>query len=262
MTIEQYIDRLNRQYQTGRAREHSYRGDLQNLLEALAPDVLVTNEPARVACGAPDYILTRKNIPIGYIEAKNIGDTDLQGKKANKEQFNKYKATHDPFIFTDYLDFYLYRDGEFVASIAIATIENGKIIGNPQKYAEFQNLIKEFSAHVGQTIRSAERLSKMMAGKARLMKDVFQNALESDIEDSLNPDTALQQQFAAFKDVLIHDITPKDLQTYMHKPLLMGCLLPACTTLLWRTSAGRRQWSLSRRPIPSCVNSFNTLRLI
>lgn len=32
MTIEQYIVKLNTLFQTGNAREHSYRGDLQNLI--------------------------------------------------------------------------------------------------------------------------------------------------------------------------------------------------------------------------------------
>jgi hypothetical protein len=68
MTIQQYIEKINTLYKTGNAREHSYRGDLQNLLMAILPDVLVTNEPAHVDCGAPDYVLTRKEIPIGYIE--------------------------------------------------------------------------------------------------------------------------------------------------------------------------------------------------
>lgn len=71
MTLSQYIEKINTLYKTGNAREHSYRGDLQNLLMAILPDVLVTNEPARVTCVAPpDYVLTRKDIPIGYIEAK------------------------------------------------------------------------------------------------------------------------------------------------------------------------------------------------
>jgi len=31
MTIQQYIDNLNRPFHTGNEREHSYRGDLQTL---------------------------------------------------------------------------------------------------------------------------------------------------------------------------------------------------------------------------------------
>tara|TARA_B110000902_G_scaffold74955_1_gene88759 strand:- start:18 stop:194 length:177 start_codon:yes stop_codon:yes gene_type:complete len=51
MTIQQYLDKVNVLYKTGNAREHSYRGDLQNLIMAILPDILVTNEPARVASG-------------------------------------------------------------------------------------------------------------------------------------------------------------------------------------------------------------------
>lgn len=71
MNLSQYIDNLNARFQTGISREHAYRGDLQQLLESLLPGVMATNEPARINCGAPDYVLTRKDIPHGYIEAKD-----------------------------------------------------------------------------------------------------------------------------------------------------------------------------------------------
>ena len=121
MTIQQYLTKINTLFQTGNAREHSYRGDLQNLLMAILPDILVTNEPARVQCGAPDYVLTRKDVPIGYIEAKDIG-VDL-GSKTLKEQFDRYKSGLSNLIFTDYLDFHFYKDGQFITKIAIARIE-------------------------------------------------------------------------------------------------------------------------------------------
>ena len=207
--IQEYLENISKRFKTGISGEHSYRGDFQNLLEDLLPNVLVTNEPARVACGAPDYILTKKNIPIGYIEAKDIGEP-LDGKKKHKEQFDRYKSSLPNLIFTDYLDFRLYREGKFVASVRIAEIVNGKISAIPEKFTEFENLIKEFSTYVGQTIRSAEKLSKMMAGKARLMKDIFNNALEEDEKKYLTSTTELQNQYQAFKDILIHDILPKD----------------------------------------------------
>tara|TARA_B100001093_G_scaffold317624_1_gene303036 strand:- start:763 stop:1155 length:393 start_codon:yes stop_codon:yes gene_type:complete len=73
MTLEGYVDNLNQRYKLGNATEHTYRVDLGNLLETLLPDVRATNEPKRQSCGAPDYILTKKEIPVGFIEAKNIG---------------------------------------------------------------------------------------------------------------------------------------------------------------------------------------------
>lgn len=73
MTIPEYIDKLNSRYKTGISTEHSYRGELQNLVESLAPEVIVTNEPTRVACGASDYIIIKGKIPIWYIEAEGTG---------------------------------------------------------------------------------------------------------------------------------------------------------------------------------------------
>lgn len=209
MTLEQYIDNINQRYQLGNATEHTFRGDLQQLFESLIPEVRATNEPKRQSCGAPDYILTKKDIPVGFIEAKDIGDKDLAGKKkaGNKEQFDRYKASLNNLIFTDYIDFHLYNDGEFVTKIAIAEITENGIIALPQNFATFENLIKDFCTHVGQTIKSPKKLAQMMAGKARLLSDVIEKALTSD--ETHNEDSTLKEQMIAFKSILIHDITPK-----------------------------------------------------
>ena len=46
-----------------------------------------------------------------------------------------------------------------------------------------------------------------MAGKARLLSDVIEHALLSD--ETHNEDSTLKDQMNAFKQILIHDITPK-----------------------------------------------------
>lgn len=209
MTIDQYLATVNQRYKQGNATEHTFRGDLQQLLETLVPEIRATNEPKRQACGAPDYIIEKKNIPVGFIEAKDIGDQDLQGtkKSGNKEQFDRYKASLTNIIFTDYISFYLYQDGEFKTSVAIGEIENGQIKPLPENFRAFANVIEEFCVHIGQTIKSSKKLAEMMAGKARLLADVLRNALESDEETQAN--TTLKQQMHAFKEILIHDITPK-----------------------------------------------------
>src|SRR5690554_1945967 len=209
MTIHNYIDNLNQRYTLGNATEHTFRGDLQNLLETLVPEIRATNEPKRQACGAPDYILTKRDIPVGFIEAKDIGDKDLEGKKksVNKEQFDRYKASLNNLIFTDYLDFHLYRDGEFITKIAIAEITDQGIVGLPENFERFTNLLKDFCVHVGQNIKSPKKLAEMMAGKARLLSDIIEKSLTSD-EDN-NDNSTLREQKQAFKEILIHDITPK-----------------------------------------------------
>lgn len=205
MTIQQYLDKINTLYKTGNAREHSYRGDLQNLIMAILPDVLVTNEPARVDCGAPDYVLTRKDIPIGYIEAKDIG-VDLASKTL-KEQFDRYKSGLTNLIFTDYMDFHFYKDGEFVTKIAIARIENNTLAPQPENFEQFTQLIKNFALTVSQTIKSPTKLAQMMAGKAKLMADVIEKSLNHD--DELGTRSQIKQQMLSFQQMLIHDIDNK-----------------------------------------------------
>jgi predicted helicase len=205
MTIQQYLDKITILFKTGNAREHSYRGDLQNLIMAILPDVLVTNEPARVSCGAPDYVLTRKDIPIGYIEAKDIG-VDLASKTL-KEQFDRYKSGLTNLIFTDYMDFHFYKDGEFVTKIAIAKLDNGNIVPLSENFNQFSELIKNFAQTVSQTIKSPTKLAQMMAGKAKLMADIIEKSLNNDDKDEVR--SAIKSQMLSFQHMLIHDIDNK-----------------------------------------------------
>lgn len=205
MTIQQYLAKINTLYITGNAREHSYRGDLQNLIMEILPDVLVTNEPARVACGAPDYVLTRKDIPVGYIEAKDIG-VDL-GSKTLKEQFERYRSGLSNLIFTDYLTFHFYKDGELTTKITIAKIENGVIIPLTENFDQFIDLIKNFALTVSQSIKSPTKLAQMMAGKAKLMATVIENSLN--IDDQKEHRSQLKSQMLSFQQMLIHDIDNK-----------------------------------------------------
>ncbi len=68
--LRSYLKSIEQIYRHGNATEHSYRSDLKILLEALSPGITATNEPKRVKCGAPDFIITNKQIPLGYIETK------------------------------------------------------------------------------------------------------------------------------------------------------------------------------------------------
>ena len=185
MTPDMYIASINHRYMIGNATEHTYRSDLQVLLEALLPNIRATNEPKRQKCGAPDYILTKKGIPIGFIEAKDIGDSDLEGSKktGNKEQFDRYKQSLDNLIFTDYLDFHYYKNGVFVSKIAIGKIEGKKIKPITENFAAFERLIKEFGTYIGQSITSPKKLAEMMAGKARLLSDIIEKSLTSDTDN-------------------------------------------------------------------------------
>lgn len=210
MSVSDYIQALNTLYATGKTTEHTFRGDLQRLIQGLMPrDFAVINEPKRQACGAPDYIIEKKGIAVGYIEAKDIGDKDLDGlkKAGNKEQFDRYKASLSNIVFTDYLSFHFYQNGALVTKVAIGEVVHNYIKPLSENFTIFENLIKNFATYIGQTINSPKSLAEMMAAKARLLSDVIENALNSD-EVNLSNST-LQDQYEAFKQILIHDITHK-----------------------------------------------------
>ena len=143
MTLDQYIEGISKRYALGNYTEHTFRGDLQQLLETLVPGISATNEPQRIKCGAPDYVLMKREIPVGFIEAKNIND-DLT-HKSHKEQFDRYKASLNNLIFTDYLDFHLYIDGQAVRSERIGETKNGVIVPLAENFAAFTNLITDFA---------------------------------------------------------------------------------------------------------------------
>ena len=210
MTIQEYIAEVQKQFATGYAREHTYRPALQQLLSAMLPHLIVSNEPARQSCGAPDYILMRDDdnnpIPVAFVEAKDIGDSDLAGRKEHKEQFDRYRSSLDNIVFTDYLDFHFYEKTEFVDSVRIAEVKGNKIVACKDNFDKFKHLIEHFGNAAPQTITSPSKLAEIMAGKARLLANVIEEVLVKDNDERSN----LKGQMDAFKDILIHDISPKE----------------------------------------------------
>ena len=205
--VAQYIDDVSKKYATGIVTEHSYRGILENLLKELLPGFNIINEPKRIECGAPDYIIAKGNgttsIPVAFIEAKDIGDRDLDGNRQNKEQFNRYKKSLDHILFTDYLDFHLYENGEFVSSIRIAEIRDGKIVLDDTSLLKFVEMICHLAEVTPQTITSSKKLAQIMAAKAKLLKAVIQKALENDNDKK----SSLAARLDVFKKYLIHNLT-------------------------------------------------------
>ena len=211
MDLKEYISTVNQKYRAGNATEHSYRGALEQLIQTLLPKLRIVNEPKRVKCGAPDYIASRKDgMPVFYIEAKDIGDNDLDGRNphGHKEQFTRYKQALDYIIFTDYLDFHLYEHGEFVDSVRIAEVKGDKIVAINENEEKFLNLIEHVGNNAIQSITSASRLAKLMAGKARLLANIIEQAMNEDADSYANDN--LRGQYQAFKDVLIQELKKKD----------------------------------------------------
>ncbi len=207
--VAQYIDEVAKQFSTGKATEHSYRPALAKLLGDLLPKFTITNEPSRIQCGAPDYIIAKgkgaTSIPVAFVEAKDIGDSDLDGNRQHKEQFNRYKNSLDHILFTDYLDFHLYENSEFINSIRIAEIRGNKIAVLDANIPMFLEMVAHLAESMPQKITSSTKLAQMMAAKARLLAEVIEKTLETDSEKT----GELAGQWKSFQKVLIHDLTER-----------------------------------------------------
>lgn len=204
-SLEDFVSKVTSTYKTGAATEHSYRPALQELFNCLEDGVTALNEPKRVDCGAPDFIIQRGEIVIGHVEAKDI-NVGLRGMKdVNKNQQERYRKALPNLIYTNCLDWDFYRNGELIASVTIVDYLMG-IQPKPDQYERLENLLREFIAQRPQTITSPKKLAEMMAAKSQLIRDVLHNALKADE----NLQTELSNQYHAFKEHLIHDIKLED----------------------------------------------------
>ena len=60
-----YVRQIEAALKIGNATEHTHRPALKTLVESLRDKITATNEPQRIACGAPDFIVTQRDIPLG-----------------------------------------------------------------------------------------------------------------------------------------------------------------------------------------------------
>jgi predicted helicase len=203
--ITQYISEVGKLYKAGNATEHSYRPALKTLLESLTR-FTATNEPKRIACGAPDYIITDHNFTIGYVEAKDV-PVNLNDKSL-KEQFDRYKHSLDNLIITNYLTFRWFTKGELVEEIAIGRENDNKIIPLNNNFDQFIKIINQFASHHTESIKTSTELSKRMAAKAKLLAEIIETALEEDIKNKNISE--IYNQYKSFENILIANIKPKE----------------------------------------------------
>ena len=223
-SLAAYVAEVSRIHSAGMATEHSYRSAIMKLVGALTPNLVATNEPKRIACGAPDIILTEKDVPVGYIETKAPFDDDLEGRAANKEQFDRYLASLDKIVFTDFLRFRFYEHGEFKSEIVLGRMSNeirkkwkagesfmsDDILPDDAAFELFATTFASWCARPVQSIKRAGELSRMMAGKARQIAYVIEHALARDLADGDNlssSDATLRAQYEVFRQLLIHDLS-------------------------------------------------------
>ena len=181
--IHAYLQTISTHLQAGNATEHTHRPALQNLLNTLLPTYRITNEPRRIACGAPDFEIAHGVEPIGHIEAKDVG-VNLD-KVQKSEQLARYLDSLNNLLLTDYLEFRWFVNGEYQTAMSVKLAEvgkNGQLTIYPEAFPRLEALLKSLIETQIITLRSPEELAKKMAHIARLMNDVLIKAYEQEDE--------------------------------------------------------------------------------
>jgi predicted helicase len=214
--LQDYLTKVDKYYKTGIATEHTYRGTLQELLESLDITISATNEPKRVKCGAPDYVIQRNNLTIGYIEAKDIG-TSLD-KIEKDEQLGRYRHALDNLILTDYIEFRWYVQGEKRLEVRLATRGTDKRLPlDKENVATVEQLLRSFLEHSPEPISKPQELAKRMARLAHMIRDIIIDAFQQK-EASDN----LQDLYSSFQEVLLPDLKVSEFADMFSQTMAYG----------------------------------------
>lgn len=218
-----YYDSLKTTFATKQATEHSYRSALENLIQELGGKrVRALNEPKRVKCGAPDFIVERGGVPIGHVECKDI-DVDLN-RVERDDQLTRYRDSLPNLILTDYLEFRWYVEGELHLKARLAhTGSRDRItidqIGAPQ----VAELFTAFFDADPQSIGRPRELAERMAAKARLLRDSIERILVQ--EDEAGP---LHSMLTGYREGLIAGLSEADFADLQAQTAAYGLFAARC----------------------------------
>ncbi|MBI5696375.1 MAG: N-6 DNA methylase [Nitrospirae bacterium] len=210
----------------GDATEHTHRPALKALMDVLFPGVLATNEPRRVSCGAPDYIVTRGQVPLGYIETKDVGKPLSAEEKS--EQMGRYLGGLGNLVLTDYLEFRWYVGGEHRMTARLAATDTGgKLRLVKDGVSQVSTLLDAFVHQKAITVGTPKELAERMARLARIIKGLLTKVFESeDLKDD-RPDP-LHDQLDGFRKVLLHDLKPEEFADMYAQTICYGLFAARC----------------------------------
>ena len=224
-SFAQYLKSIEANLHAGNATEHTYRLALQSLIQSLDRGVVATNEPKRIACGAPDYIVTKSLTPLGYIEAKDVGKSLDTVERS--EQIKRYLRSLGNFILTDYLEFRWYVAGERRLIGRLATAVKGKkTLRLDQDGSEkVAALLDGFLNAKTPAVNTPKQLAERMARLAQLIRDIIHHALEDTSQKS-----SLHQQLESFRKVLLRDLTREQFADMYAQTICYGMFAARCNT--------------------------------
>ncbi len=223
-TLHTYISTIEKELVVGNATEHTHRPTLKALIESLGSGVVATNEPRRIECGAPDFVVSKRATTIGHIEAKDVGKSLDKAEKS--EQLKRFRDPLTNLVLTDYLEFRWYVDGNCCLLARVGTpTKEGKIKRDKAGIQAVAELLTDFLAHRAKAIGTPKELALRMARLAHMIRNLIVSAFEKEPEGG-----SLHTQLVAFRDNLIPNLSVKQFADMYAQTIAYGLFAARCAS--------------------------------
>lgn len=212
----EFLKEVISKYKTGLAIEHAYRPALEKYFKGIT-GLEIVNDPKRSENGAPDFVFLNKKIVVAYGEAKDINVALSETEKS--EQLERYYG-YSNLILTNCLEFRFYRNGNsYVEPIKIGELKNKEIILHENNFNLLEDTLNQFINSSKEPIKSGVILSKVMAGKARRIRDnVFRFLEDPNVKKNEN----LLDIYNVIKKQLLPEIDHKKFADLYAQTLVYG----------------------------------------
>ena len=217
-----YIRTIEKELALGNATEHTHRSALKALLESLGDGIVAVNEPRRIECGAPDFVVTTGSTTIGYVEAKDVGKSLDDAERS--EQLQRYRDSLTNLVLTDYLGFRWYVDSERRLTACLGTpARDGRIKRDKAGIEAATWLFDDFLSHQAEPVGTPKELAQRMARLAHVIRDLIIAAFEKEPESG-----SLHAQFVAFRDNLIPALSTAQFADMYAQTVAYGLFASRC----------------------------------
>ena len=213
-----YLKELRANLAAGNATEHTHRRALETLLEAAVQGITATNEPRRIACGAPDFVVSRTAResasvpqPVGYVEAKDcgvdLGAIERDSKRRNPrtdngKQLKRYRSALSNLLLTNYLEFRWYLDGKPRQVVRLADLDDDASLSAARGGIDALHGLLEFFLTQGPAaVGSAEDLAQRMARIAHMIRNIVAEGFKQD-----HVSHGVRDLYAASRQALVPDM--------------------------------------------------------
>lgn len=219
-----YLQSISSKFSHEETSEMGYRTDFEILIKGIFESINVRriDHDARATQGnKPDFVVLNYDVPILYIEAKDIGVS--LDKVEKSEQMARYYG-YANLVLTDYAEFRFYRNGlryEEPIKIANFDIKKRTITSIPGNYEHVAKTLVDFSQSHKEPIRSGEHLAKIMGGKAQRIRDNVRQFFSSELDKN----TDLIRLYETIKKLLVHDLTPNSFADMYAQTLVYGLFI-------------------------------------